>query len=101
MYRGRAVASSRRKDANVRKQKLAGKTLMKLNVQNCVGQNAGKSIRQTSHQSSPIRSGVPRLALGAALSLCLCGPAHGATFRWASSSNRIYVEGGGSATLTD
>jgi poly(beta-D-mannuronate) C5 epimerase len=28
-------------------------------------------------------------------------PAYGATFRWASTSNRIYVENGGAATLSD
>jgi parallel beta-helix repeat protein len=43
------------------------------------------------------------LLAGAALVLpCLFDwPAHGASFRWANTSNRIYVEGGGSATLTD
>src|ERR1044071_6315797 len=37
----------------------------------------------------------------AALLLLFAGTTHGATFRWASSSNRIYVESGGSATLSD
>jgi poly(beta-D-mannuronate) C5 epimerase len=35
------------------------------------------------------------------LVLLLCGPAEAATFRYATSSNRIYVENGGSATLSD
>src|SRR5262245_22277027 len=45
----------------------------------------------------------PQLKLvGPATALVLlCGPVHSATFRWASSSNRIYVENGGSVTLSD
>src|SRR5258705_13383393 len=40
------------------------------------------------------------LAALATLLLLIGLPAHGATFRWASTSDRIYVENGGSATLT-
>src|SRR5216117_800220 len=40
--------------------------------------------------------------LGVSTALVLFfSPAFGATFRWASSSNRIYVENGGSVTLSD
>src|SRR5258705_11422898 len=41
------------------------------------------------------------LAALATLLLLIGLPAHGATFRWASTSDRIYVENGGSPTLTD
>jgi parallel beta-helix repeat protein len=39
--------------------------------------------------------------LSAVASFLLAGSTPGATFRWSATSNRIYVENGGSATLTD
>ena len=41
------------------------------------------------------------LAAGGALLFLLSPQVRCATFRWAATSNRIYVEGGGSATLSD
>ncbi|MCC6235420.1 MAG: right-handed parallel beta-helix repeat-containing protein [Verrucomicrobiales bacterium] len=42
-----------------------------------------------------------RFVATAAALLYFTAPSRGATFRWANSSNRIYVEGGGIATLSD
>ena len=42
-----------------------------------------------------------RLALGAMIWLLVSPASNGASFRYANSANRIYVENGGSATLTD
>jgi parallel beta-helix repeat protein len=44
---------------------------------------------------------IHRLTVGAAAVLLLSSPALAATYRFASTSNRIYVENGGSATLSD
>src|SRR6266542_1806326 len=41
------------------------------------------------------------IGVGPTLLLLLSCPTFGATFRWAATSNRIYVENGGSATLSD
>ncbi len=63
---------------------------------------------RASHRAGPVCYGRLRhwhnplcrpVALGVAALLCLT--AAGANFRWASSSNRIYVDGPGSVTLTD
>ncbi len=52
--------------------------------------------------STPAQSPAWRFrALACAGLLLALSPAEGATFRWASSSNRIYVENGGTATLSD
>jgi parallel beta-helix repeat protein len=49
------------------------------------------------------RAGAAAALIAAAAALLLSGaaPTWGVTFRWASSSNRIYVTGPGSATLSD
>ena len=44
---------------------------------------------------------VGQFAAAAAVLLLLLSPARAATFRFATTSNRIYVEGGGSATLSN
>src|SRR5881394_2545398 len=44
---------------------------------------------------------VVSLTLATAALIALPSPGQGATFHWAATSNRIYVEGGGSATLSD
>src|SRR5690606_10747470 len=52
--------------------------------------------------STPAQSPAWRFRAVACAGLLLAlSPAEGATFRWASSSNRIYVENGGTATLSD
>lgn len=57
------------------------------------------------HWNGP-RGGNERLSLNAIAAATFCAAllaadAHAATFRYASSSNRIYVESGGTATLTE
>src|SRR5262245_21486291 len=65
----------------------------------------GESSPQKLNQNTEIEMNavmkVQVAMVSAAALLLLPGPAHGATFRWSATSNRIYVEGGGSATLTD
>jgi len=68
---------------------------------NCERRNADRSAEQIHRRLYLIfyRKLLKRLVVaGTAGFLCL--PSLGATFRYASSSNRIYVEGGGTATLT-
>jgi mannuronan 5-epimerase len=48
----------------------------------------------------PRTSSPAGLALAAAVALAVATPASAATFRYSQSSNRIYVEGGGTATLS-
>jgi len=73
---------------------------MKSHICKHENRNERKRTRQARRPLS-IRRCALRLTAGAALLLHLCAPAHAATVRWAGSSNRIYVEGGGSVTLTD
>src|ERR1041385_9079012 len=63
--------------------------------------NATNSLTQQYARRVPCdQSRLQRLSAACVLSL-LCLPcAFGATFRWSSALNKIYVEGGGTATLS-
>jgi nitrous oxidase accessory protein NosD len=73
-----------------------------MNIPNCDRRNADNPAAKLYRQLFLIlyRRSLRSLTLGALYALC-CFSAPGATFRWASSSNRIYIDGPGSATLSD
>jgi len=57
--------------------------------------------RPRERMLSRYRNWTARLSVACLLWLVIVQGAFGATFRWSGTSNRIYVEGGGSASLTD
>lgn len=75
---------------------------MEIQIANCDRVNAVRSAEQNHSRLYLLlyRKLLKQIAVGGA-AILLTLPAFGATFRWASSSNRIYVENGGSATLSD
>lgn len=75
---------------------------MDAQVVNCDRRNADRLAAEVHRRLFMIlyRRLIKRLTIGG-VAIALALPASGATFRWAGSSNRIYVEGGGSATLSN
>ncbi len=75
---------------------------MKISAFNCELRNEDRSVEQLHRRMFALlyRGIVRQLAVGGAVIL-LAVPAFSATFRWASSSNRIYVDGPGAAALSD
>jgi parallel beta-helix repeat protein len=73
---------------------------MKLMIHDYVSRSAGESTKEFDRWQTLIHTLRPLAAAWLAVFL-LSSEAFPATFRFASSSNRIYVEGGGSATLSN
>ena len=75
---------------------------MEIQIANCDRVNAVRSAEQNHSRLYLLlyRKLLKQLMVGGA-AILLALPAFSATFRWANSSNRIYVENGGSATLSD
>src|SRR5580765_4028666 len=73
---------------------------MKMMIHDNENRHDGESTHEYDRWQNMIRKLRP-LATGCVALLLLSSEAFAATFRFASTSNRIYVESGGSATLSD